>query len=560
MSLIKGHYRDRSVYALDYMHVGLSVMIDNIRNLFENLHPFKSVYVSTYDKFIAGLQKIPVENSNIKHIFLFGNEGPRVPSLLIDPQQIEQDDYVSTLFFNFQKFVNLYGNLNTIEVFKTNLFTIKIGLSYLKMQFDVQAFMQSIYSKLDLDMKVYQLFNGINRVSEMFKNNYFIPIPSSMYDEMKLIDPNVEKQVMKIYFDYIGRDLPFVIFSYTPKVLLSSISDNSEKFGSELIPYYKSSYTIQAEGYVPTMMILELNYSYDAIIYPLSSSKNYSYLLVDSHFLFGNLLDLFKSNQLDIINYLASILLSNNIFTQDQLNELLSTYGQDNPLLLLMLFKSSLNLSYDDIQFLTEHMTKDIDKFIWLYDNQETVEQSLERYLKSIDNSFNLKLSDLDFDTLVMLFRKYESQMTADMRQLFLAYIFLRFLQKINNLTGKNYPLLYLITELSNNLRKQLDARDNILTTDENLVKLVIPVSTNLLNLTSCKSGEEFKNVVIDKDVDVGMVYEINVLRLFGLDQNNNKPVRIAVMNVSYDYDDTTKILKLYGPLKKGSIVTIIRF
>lgn len=557
MGYVKHMYKNGNMYILDYQHVGLSVIVDNIKTFFENIYKFNSSYVSTYDKFVAGLQKIPVNSENIKHIVLFGNEGPRLPSLLIDPQQIEPDENVSNLFFNFSKFNNIYGSINKVEVLRTDKFVIRLGLSYIKLNVNAQAFLRSVYEKLDLDMKVYQLFTGVNRVTEQFTNIYYIPLPSSMYDDMKLMDPTVEDKVLKLYFDHIGKELPFVIYNYTPRLTLQSISDESEKYGNELIPYFKSSYQILAEGYVPSMMFLEVNYTVGSMLFPISTGSEESYLLVDSYMLFKILTELFPDDIRTLANYLSSLLLNLGIITQDELSSILTQFGSNGPMLLLQLFKTLLNLSYDDLEFLTELLTVDIDKLIWMYNNEYEVSKIIDSKLRNIGCTIESSISDLQFDELVMVYRRCSSLLDSDSKKMFLAYVFLRFLEQVTQLTGSKFTTLNLLTILSSKLIHFQENRNELLNFSSELQELVIPVSKSISLLQSCKGLKKMKNVVISGDVEIGQYYQVNVSQLFNL--NTDGAANIIALGVSYEYDNTEKILKIYGPLRKGSVVTVIQ-
>ena len=265
-------------YFFDYTHFGIATLVESVRKyITEHVYPlFKAHYISTYHKFVAALQgKTPLSSPTgtilDKEAATLATETVLKPCINFDPTALEPDEMVSPLYWNYAGMNSLFETvLNSKEVIKVgDELLIYPQLMYIKINIDCIAVFNSYYEKLDFDIMLLQRFRGLNKLSTLYTVESFIPLPDQLLMDFPHIDWDTvlkpyhgSGQSSKLKYGltrivkHTGEVKPHLVFTTTPKLTLTTISDASEKYGQDRLPFFKTSFNIVVEDYVLTSLVV----------------------------------------------------------------------------------------------------------------------------------------------------------------------------------------------------------------------------------------------------------------------------------------------------------------
>ena len=178
---------------------------------------------------------------------------------------------VSPLYWNYAGMNSLFETvLNSKEAIKVgDELLIYPQLMYIRINLDCIAVFNSYYEKLDFDIMLLQRFRGLNRLGTLYTVESFIPLPDQLLMDFPQIDWDT---VLKPYYGsdlssklkygltrivkHTGEVKPHLVFTTTPKLTLTSMSDASEKYGQDRLPFFKTSFNIVVEDYILTSLVV----------------------------------------------------------------------------------------------------------------------------------------------------------------------------------------------------------------------------------------------------------------------------------------------------------------
>jgi hypothetical protein len=215
------------LYMHDFVHVSLANIINSLPLYIDlKVFDFQEWTLSTYDKAVQRY-----EQENVK--------SPHLPYLVCDQTLSLEVDETSQMHW---KFPGVFGAGNVSSLYQPIIKTEDIVITPLfltiNLNIDLIAWFESVYQKLDYEMAMLLRFGGFNRWTIPYAITYDVPYPNALQDDT-YIDLS-QYGISKAMYKTLGKEM-YVLPIYTkPLFRLNTISDNSEKYGSDNVAQWRS--------------------------------------------------------------------------------------------------------------------------------------------------------------------------------------------------------------------------------------------------------------------------------------------------------------------------------
>jgi len=238
-----------------YVHNLLADVINTtLKWIQEELCPSaRYALVSTYDKAVERLKILQEEDPNV----------PPLPAITLDPQQPTIPD--ATVLWRFSQLSSNPVVTRTHEpIIETDDFRITPIFQPVRVEMETIFFLSSIYEYLDLSVRIFDFFGGVNRwVRPRIVSSYII-VPSTLYGEtyedpytgtsytIDLTSVSDPQLIKSLAGDYVCFETLL-----TPRFQLTGVSDGSTKYGADTVADWRATFSMVMELYLPTWFIFE---------------------------------------------------------------------------------------------------------------------------------------------------------------------------------------------------------------------------------------------------------------------------------------------------------------